>query len=77
MTHKEQPLGVSVGMETVTLIYNKKLLERSAAEKYLRPGRVEYENQTGTPWGFLYPLGLQKRLLFLGNLSQRRGLHLC
>ena len=41
VTHKERIWGFPIGMETVTLIYNKKLLDGPPPRRHLRPGDIE------------------------------------
>src|ERR1700738_3948622 len=67
--HNERIWGYTIALETVTLIYNKKLLDGSPPYAAFRPRIAERENQKGTSRSDHYPLGLQQFLLYMGVLA--------
>jgi len=65
--HKGWVWGYPVALETVALIYNKKLLEGSSAYDAFRHGVRKRGDQKETSRGDRHPVGLQEPLLLLGD----------
>ena len=76
VTHKERIWGFPIGMETVTLIYNKKLLDGAPPKSLSDLTALNEKIKQEHPGVSQHSLGLQERLLFLGHLGERRRLHL-
>ncbi len=76
VTHKGSIWGFPIGMETVALIYNRKLLDGPPPEKLSDLAQLNAEDQARTPGSRHHSLGLQERLLLLGHTGRRRGLYI-
>ena len=58
MTHKERIWGFPIGMETVTLIYNKKLLDGPPPKSLTELTALNEKIKKASPRGGHHPLGL-------------------